>query len=273
MRTAFRRSLQDASGALGEALSHEGGSIDPTTLGQELWAVANVVDANPTLRRNLADPSREGADKAALAERLLGGKVGAGALHVAKAVVAQRWPEAGDVVSALQRFGVDAVLESAQRHGRLDQVEDELFRFGRIVNGTPELQAALSDRRAEVGAKATLVDQLLAGKVAPESVLLARQSVAGTRGTRFDRALEAFLEQAAERQQQVTATVISAVPLTQEQHDKLIAVLSSQYGRQVHANVVVDPEVVGGIKIEIGEEVLDGTVSTRLADVRRRMTA
>ena len=272
MDSTFRRAYQEAEAALGEVLAHDGGSVDAARLADEVWSVAHVVDGNPTLRRNLADPSREGADKAALAERLLTGKVGVGAVQVVKAVVAQRWKEQGDLVSALERLGVEAVLTHAQRNNRLGQIEDELFRFTRIVESTPDLQAALSDRRAQPQARAALVDRLLSVKTAPETVRLAKQAVAGTRGRRFDRALAAYLEQATARQDAVTATVTTAVPLSGEQLDRLVAVLSRQYGRQVHANVVIDEDVVGGIKVEIGEEVLDGTVSTRLTTARRLMT-
>lgn len=269
MNTAFRRAYSEAESALEQVLQ----TGDASRVGDEIWAVARAVDANPTLRRNLGDPSREGAEKAALAQRLLSGKVGDEALGVVGAVVAQRWPETGDVVTALEQLGVEAVLAHAQRQGRLDKVEDELFRFGRIVEGTPDLQAALSDRRADAQAKATLVDRLLSVKASPESVRLAKQAVAGTRGRRFDHAIAAYLEQASARQDQVTATVITAVPMSDEQLERLARALSTQYGRTVRTNVVIDEHVVGGIRVEIGDEVIDGTVSHRLAEAHRRMTS
>ena len=267
--SAYRRAYHEAETVLEQVLQAGDGS----RLADELWAVANAVDVNPVLRRNLGDPSREGADKAALAQRLLGGKVHDEALRVVGAVVSERWPEPGDIVSSLERLSVEAILAHAQRNGRLTQVEDELFRFGRIVEGTPDLQAAMSDRRADVRARTTLVDRLLSVKAAPETVRLAKQAVASTRGRRFDHAIAAYLEQAAARQDQVTATVTSAVPLTPEQHDRLVRALSTQYGRQVHTNVVIDEDVVGGMRVEIGDEVIDGTVSYRLAEAHRRMTS
>lgn len=272
MDTAFRRSYHGAHEALEQVLQHEAGS-DAGHVGDDLWAVARLLDGNVTLRRSLADPSREGADRAGLAEGLLTGKIGQGALHVTRTVAAQRWPKPGSLVDALERLGVEAVLAHAERHGRLGQVEDELFRFSRIVAGNAGLQAALSDQRAEPAARVTLVDRLLAVKTAPETVRLARQAAGGLRSRRFDRAVTAYLEQAAERQQQVTATVTSAMPLTHEQHEKLVGALTRQYGRQVHTNVVIDESVVGGIRVEIGDEVIDGTVSHRLEQARRRMTS
>lgn len=272
MDSAYRRAYHNAHEALGQALAHDGGSIDPARLADEVWAVARLVDGNAALRRSLADPSREGSERASLAEKVLAGKVSHGTVHVVKNVVAQRWSDPGAVGTALQRLGVESQLEHAERHGRLTQVEDELFRFSRIVEGTPDLQAALSDRRAQDSAKRSLVERLLSIKAAPETVSLAVQAVAGLRGARFDRSLRAFQEQASERQQQVNAVVTSAIPLTEAQLETLRSALSRQYGRQVHTNVVIDSDVVGGIRVEIGDEVVDGTISHRLAEAHRRMT-
>jgi F-type H+-transporting ATPase subunit delta len=272
MDSAFRRSYHGAHGALTAALQQQDGTLDASALAEELWSVVRAVDGNVALRRSLADPSRDGADKAALARRLLEGKIGVGALHVAATAAAQRWRTPGDLIDALERLGVEAMLAHAERQGRLGQVEDELFRFARIVGNHPDLQAALGDRRADTAAKGVLVTRLLSVKAAPETVRLAGQAVAGVRGRRFDRVVVAYLDQISQRRDQVTATVTTAVPLTAEQHDRLVSALSRQYGRTVSTQVVIDDDVVGGIRVEIGDEVIDGTVSQRLADARRRMT-
>lgn len=273
MDSAYRRSYHEARQGLEQVLQHEGGSVDPGRVADDLWAVARLVDGNKVLARSLADPSREGADRAALAQRLLAGKVGDGALHAVKAVVAQRWAGTGGVTTALERLSVEAHLVHAHRHDRLAQVEDELFRFARIVESTPDLQAALADRRAPATAKRALVERLLSVKSAPETVSLASQAAVGIRGTRVERTLAAYLEQAADVQDQVTAVVTTAVALSAQQEDALRATLSRQYGRTVHTNVVVDPQVVGGIKVEIGDEVIDGTVSHRLDQAARLMAS
>ncbi|WP_151524826.1 F0F1 ATP synthase subunit delta [Serinicoccus kebangsaanensis] len=272
MDSAYRRSYHGAREGLQQVLEHEGGS-DPARVGEELWAVARLVDSNAVLARTLADPSREGSERGAIAERLLTGKVGDGALHAAKATVTQRWSGVTDLATALERLSVEAQLVHAQRAGRLDHVEDELFRFARIVESTPDLQAALGDRRAPAQAKRSLVERLLSVKAAPETVTLAAQAAVGIRGSRVERTLAAYLDQAAELQDQVTAVVTTAVPLTTEQEDALRATLTRQYGRTVHTNVVIDPGVVGGIRVEIGDEVIDGTVSHRLDQARRLMAS
>lgn len=269
MEAAFRRGFGPAATELEQVLQS---GADTGQLSADLWAVAQLLHANPVLRRNLADPSREGEAKEALASRLLQGKVGDDALRIVRTVAGQRWGVEGDVISALERLGVEVVLAQAERDGKLGAVQDELFRFERIVEADSDLQRALTDRRADLAAKSALIEKLLGGRASAETITLARQGVVGLRGRRFDRAIAAYLEQAAERADQVTATVTSAVPLSQEHEDRLVRALSAQYGRAVHTNIVIDPSVVGGIRVEIGDEVIDGTISHRLSDARRRLT-
>src|SRR5690606_11106807 len=139
----------------------------------------------------------------------------------------------------------------------------ELFRFGRIVYGTPELRSALTDRRASTEAKSRVVRDLLADRSAPETVRLA-ELAATRRRTRLDDAVAAYLKIDARRQEQLTATVTTAVALTEQQLERLTAALSKHYDRDVRVNQVVDPKVVGGIRVEIGDEVIEGTILSRL---------
>lgn len=256
--------------ALEEALASLG--VDRVALGEDLLAMAGTVSSSGTLRRALADPAREGRDRAGLVDRLFAGRVGDPAQHVGRTVAAQRWTSSLDLPVALEELAVEAFLANAQVSGRLGRVEDELFRFQRIVAGDVDLQSALTDPQAPVAAKGNMVKQLLSDKAAPETVRLASHAVA-TRTERFGRTVESYLRIAARRQQQVTAVVTSAAPLTEAQVDRLVAALSRQYGRGVNANIVVDPTVIGGLRIEIGDEVIEGTISSRLDDARRRLSS
>lgn len=244
---------------------------DPAELGEDLLAVSGVVGSNVVLLRAVADPSREGKDKAALVARLFGGKISAGAQQVAEAVAAQRWAAEVDLARTLEDLGVDAVLVHAERADRLGRVEDELFRFNRIVAGTPQLREAITDPRGTVAAKGELVERLLDGKAAPETIRLAKHAVGAGRRRRYDRAIEGILALADRRKRQLTATVTSAISLSQEQVDRLTAALTAQYDRAIHTNLIVDPRVVGGVRIEVAGEVIDGTILTRLQDARRGM--
>lgn len=246
---------------------------DRSRLAEELFAVVGVIDGSANLRRALGDPSREGADKAALAERLFTGKISADALGVVKAVAAQRWSNERDLTDAIEAYAVETVVAEAETADRADKVEDELFRFERIVAADSALRSALTDLTAPADKRGQLVSTLLEGKVAPETLTLARQAVVAPRGRRFDRTVGAYLDIAAGRREQQTATVTSAVPLSDDDRARLAAGLSAVYGGKVHVNAVVDPRVLGGVKVEIGDEVIDGTVIRKLDAARRAMGA
>jgi F-type H+-transporting ATPase subunit delta len=269
MAAPTHSAMRAARAALEEVLAADG--VDVARLAEDLLAMSSTVQGSGSLRRALADPSREGRERAGLVDRLFAGRVGEPAQHVARTVAAQRWTSSTDLPVALEELAVEAFLAHAQAAGRLGRVEDELFRFQRIVAGDSRLQAALTDPRAPAATKGTLVKQLLSQKAAPETVRLASHAVA-TRTERFGRTMESYQRIAARRQDQVTAVVTSARPLSEGQVDRLVAALTRQYGRAVNANVVVDPGVIGGMRIEIGDEVIEGTISSRLDDARRRLS-
>ncbi|NUO34006.1 MAG: F0F1 ATP synthase subunit delta [Dermatophilaceae bacterium] len=265
-RAAAKASRDAFTGALAAG-------ADRSRLAEELFAVVDLLDGNATLRRAVADPSREGSEKAQLVERLLSGKVSAESLVVLKGVAAQRWSSERDLSDVIEAYAVESVIASAEAADRADRVEDELFRFERIVAADPALRAALTDSQAPADKRADLVSSLLHDKVAPETLVLARQAVVAARGRRFDRVVESYLETASSRREQQTAIVTSAVPLTDDDRARLAAGLASIYGGTVHVNTVVDPRVMGGVKVEIGDEVIDGTVIRKLDAARRAMGA
>ena len=269
MRGASRDSLTAARSRLDTVLA-EPGAAAPEMVGAELFAVVDVLDAQPALRAALTDPSRDAESKTALAAALIRSQVSTTTLDVVSAAAASRWSGVGDLATALEDLAVQAWATAAERRGALDAVEDDVFRFTQIVAGSPQLRAALTDRVAPVSAKQALVAGLLDGKAAPESAALASRVVAHPRGHSLEDGLGDLEHAVAERRRRVTATVVSAVPLSDSQHARLVAALSRQRGVPVHLNVVVDPEVVGGIKVTMGDEVVDGTLASRLEDARRR---
>lgn len=259
--TASLRAFQDALRS----------GTDWNGLAEELFAVTAVADGNATLRRALADPSREAAAKRDLVGRLFGTKVSPAVVALLSEMVAQRWATERDLTDTMERFAVETVLASAEAGNRADQVEDELFRFERVVAGNPELRDALTGRGGTPQDKADLVGRLLQGKASAETVRLARQSVLAPRGRRIDRTLEHYLGLAAKRREQLTAVVTAAIDLDEQQRQRLSRALQGIYGRPVLLQVVVDPKVVGGIRVQIGDEVVDGTVLRKLEGARRHL--
>lgn len=267
MEGASRASLKTSRRALNDAID---GGADVSQLGEDLLAVSGVVSGSAVLRRAMADPSREGKDRAGLVNRLFAGRISDPAQEVARTVAAQRWTRDAHLSQALEALAVEAILAKAQGEDRLGQVEEELFRFNRIVAGNPDLQAALSDRRAPQSAKGDLVKTLIGDKVAPETMRLASHAVA-TPSLRFDRAIQSYLDIAADRQRHVTAVVTSATELSDEQQQRMATALAKQYGRDVNINVVIDEAVLGGVRVEMADEVIEGTISNRLAVARRHV--
>lgn len=269
MRGSSRGAARASQEALGSALA---ASSDASALAEELFAVTGVVEGTASLRRALADPSRDGDAKTALATSLLGGKVSQATVDLVGATVAQRWAAERDLGDTLESLAVQALLAAAEQAGRIDRVEDELFRFERIVAGDPALRDTLSSRNTDVAGKGALVHTLLDGKAAPETARLAEQAVRVPRGRRLDRVLEAYLELASRRRDELTALVTVAAPLSAQQSARLRSALEAHYGKSVTLQVVQDPTVMGGIRVQVGDEVVDGTVLRRLEEARRHVT-
>ena len=153
----------------------------------------------------------------------------------------------------------------------MKQVENELFRFGRVVDGDRELRAALTLRGAPADSRAGLVERLLEGKAHPATLTLARQIVGQPRGRRLEQALEETGEAIARRRDRGVARVTSAVVLTPEQSSRLAAALGRVYGRTMHLDVDVQPSLVGGLRVQVGDEVIDASVVARLARAHRQL--
>ncbi|MGW1141530.1 F0F1 ATP synthase subunit delta, partial [Streptomyces zhihengii] len=155
--------------------------------------------------------------------------------------------------------------------GRLDNVEDELFRFGRILATSPELRSALTDRAATAAAKGELLGSLLGGKAEKVTERLIVGLVTHPRGRSLEAGLDSLSKLAAERRDRMVAVVTSAVPLTEAQKQRLGAGLARIYGREMHLNLEVDPEVLGGISVRVGDELINGTVQERIDEAKRRI--
>lgn len=243
---------------------------DALTLGEQLLTVVSALDDSAALRRSLADPSRDGDAKAGLVASLLGG-FDERVVDLVSGLVRSRWADESDLADAIERLGVDAVLASAEARGTLETVEDELFRVSRSLDGQREAKQVLSDATTAPERRVALVDALVAGKVDEVTLSLVRRATASLRGRRFVQTLGWFGEIAAERRSRLVATVTSATVLTRAQQDRLAAILERSYGRPVQLNVTVDPAIVGGLRIQVGADVVDSTVLSRLADASRRL--
>jgi F-type H+-transporting ATPase subunit delta len=187
-------------------------------------------------------------------------------------IVRLRWARSADLTEAIETLAVISQVASAEATRRLDDLEDELFRFGRIVASQPDLRRALSDRAAPPDSKVQLLSDLLQGKVTAATLRLVSENATHPRGRSLERGLEVYGRIAAERRSRLIAVVRTSVELTEHQKTRLTAALSAQYDRDIHLNIEVDPTVLGGLSVQIGDEEIDGTIQRRLGDTRRRLT-
>lgn len=272
MMGASREALDAARERLDTLVDSTG--VDVATLAGELAAVTALLDREVALRRVLTDPAQAGEAKAELVGRLLSGQVGGEAVDLVSGMVRSRWSASRDLVDAVEELADIADLIVAERDGSLDSVEDELFRFSRIVATSPELRAALSVKnRGEraVAAQSELVRRLLGGRAREVTLRLVTRLVEFPRGRSLDSGLDALSVLAAARRNRSVAQVTSAVPLSDAQRERLGAALGRLYGRSVQLNLDVDPSVLGGISVRIGDDVIHGTIGDRLEEVTRRM--
>jgi F-type H+-transporting ATPase subunit delta len=263
-RTSFAGARDALDGVIGTS------DVDLDAVADQLFAVTAVLDREGGLRRALTDPARSDDDRVGPARAVFAAWLSGPALDVALWTVRAPWSRSRDLADTLELLAVEAVVAAADKNHRLDAVEDELFRLARVVAANHELRIALSDRAAPVESRVALVDDLLRAKVTAETLRLVKQAVSTPRGRNFDHTIEAFGEVAADRRSRVVAQVTAAVPLTEAQRDRLAAALAQMYGHEVHLNIEIDPEVIGGIRVELGDEVIDGSIVSRLDDARRR---
>jgi len=242
----------------------------PAGVSDDLFAMADVLDSSAQLRRALTEPSLPVEDRRTVARRLFEGKVSEPAIAVLEAAVGQNWRSGAALVHAIDRQGVRAVLLTAEQAGTLDQVEETLFRFGRIVDADHRLRTTLGDRNAPLATREAIVTRLLAKKVPDQTVALARRAVAAHNHT-FDLTLESYLRISSALRRRSLATVHVAHPISADQEARLKAALTAQAGRPVNLMVVVDPSLVGGVRVEIGDEIIDGSMAGRFDAARRQL--
>ena len=243
---------------------------DLDALPRDLFAVVDALDSSASLRRALTDPGTDERGRQQLAHTLLDGKVSKLAVQVVAEAVAMRWAGGRTLAAALERQAIRAQLMGAERQGNLEETEDELFRFARVVESTPEVRDALSDRAVDLAGRRQLVEDLLGGRATETTTVLAKRAVAARERT-FAHTIEGFVALAAAQKNRVIATVRVAQPLTPEQRSRLQAALAKQVGREVVVQEVLDEDVLGGVRVAVGDEVLDSTVEARLRQAQRRL--
>ncbi|MEU6642062.1 F0F1 ATP synthase subunit delta [Saccharomonospora sp. NPDC046836] len=271
LHAASREALGFAETRLDEVLGDAG--TDPSAVGEELLSVVGLLTREVGLRRAVGDGSSDPEARTRLVRTLLQSKVSEPALQVLDAVVGSRWSSPRELLDGLESVGQTALLTSAEKSGKLDTVEDELFRIARIVDREPELERALSDRVGPVEGKRTLIRNLTADKVDPVTRILVEQVVVRPRGRSIAIGIDELVKLAAARRDRSVAYVTSATELTAEQRDRLAAKLAQIYGRPVVLHVELNRAIGAGLVVRVGDEVIDGSAAGRIEALRRQLAS
>ena len=255
--------------AASEVVSSATAGLTDAGAGAALFAVANMLEATPTLRRGLADSGVPTQQRLSLVADVLSGSASPEVVAAVQAIVGARWSSDSDLVDGIEQAGALVVLAAAQAAGEADLVENEVFYFARLIDSQSELAMALTDPARSATAKAALVTDLLSGQAKAATVTLVAQFVSHLRGRRVGASLDALSALAATRRGSIVATVTSAIALNDSARGRIGAALGRIYGRDVQIDAQVDPTVIGGVRVRIGDDVIDGTIAARLAAARR----
>lgn len=235
-----------------------------------LFAAADLLVGSVNLRNALADPAAGEYARGQLARDVFGTRLEASAAAVLVEAASLKWSSPSGLIAGLNREGVRVLLAHAQVKGRLDRVEEELFRFSRLVVANDALRAALDNRVAQPSLRQQLIRQLLTGKVESETLALAERAVVAGRGVQLE--IDQILQLAAAARARAIAVVTVSRELSKAHVDRLRAALVAQLGREVNIQLVIDPEVLGGVRVQVGDEVIEGTVAGRLAAAEQELT-
>lgn len=270
LQPASRESLAALTEQL-DSWTDSASARDLTTTADELFAVARFLDSERSVRRLLADASSPEDARADLVRRLFGSQLSQPTVDLVSELAGKRWSTPRDIVTGAEGLARRTAIAIADRNGSLDEVEDQLFRFGRVVAREPQLASLLGDAARPVEGRVQLLDSVLGEKVYPVTATLLREAVRLPRSRHLDVVAEELAELAAARRDRSVAKVRTPVELSSEQETTLAETLGRMYGRTISLQVELDRSLLGGLVVQVGGEVIDGSVAGRLAAARRSL--
>lgn len=264
-----RQSLVIARGSLDAAVKGVSAAT-ASEISTHLFFAAEVFASKTALRRAITDPSRDIASKTALIKELFGSKIGKEASDLISGIAALRWSAGKDVIYVLEQLAIEAEASAANINNELDRVEDELFSASRLLVDSSELRSALVGG-AGADLKAALVTEILSKKASASTVKLVRALVTQRRGRSIEAAFAQYLFGLANRRNRLIAVVRTAAPISDAQKVRLSGAIEKQVGQPIRVNIQVDPTIIGGVSIKFADELIDASISNRLAHAGRAL--
>ncbi|QOL45026.1 F0F1 ATP synthase subunit delta [Bifidobacterium longum subsp. infantis] len=244
---------------------------DAWRIGNELFTITKVLDDSIQLERALTDPSRPVADKVAVLTELLGDNVHPMTMEIMTDLVSRHWSRARDIANAVEDFGVDAMMYYADATGATLQVSVELSELHSALLNLPVVRAKLYDYQATSEARVKLFHEVFSGKTLNKVTMRLAEHATCNLRRRYLETIQWLINKFSRHMGESMVTVTTATPLKPEQIKRLVEVYSAKVGRQVHINSVVDPTVLGGMRIQVGDEVTDNTVVAQLQNLHRKV--
>ncbi len=263
---------REAIGAAGATLAAQR-TVDLAT-GEQLLDAARLVEGSPQLRAALADDTAEAKNRRGIVDELFAGYT-ASARAVLETLATGRWSSEDDLVAGIEELGIRAIARSTTGGAKAGAIpiDEELFAFLATVASNSELELALGSKLGTAEGKLALVEALLKGKASRQTIAILRALLAQPRGRRIGELIRYAATIVADESGLRIATITVASPLAAAQRSRLVAALSAQYGGDIRINEIVDPKILGGMRVQLGDEVIDGTISTRIADLRLRLAS
>ena len=247
---------------------------DAWRIGNELFTITSALDHNIQLERALTDPSRPVEDKVAVVKTLIGDQAHPLVMEIMSDLVSRRWSRVSDIANAVEDFGVDGMMYYADYTNTTLRVSIELAELHSALLNLPVVRTKLYDATVSSDARVNLLYSLIGdADFTKVTKRLAEHATCNLRNRRYLQTIQWLINKFSRHMGESMVTVTTATPLSKEQVEKLIAIYSAKTGHPVHINSVVDPTVMGGMRIQVGDEVTDNTVVAQLQHLQRTVKA
>lgn len=269
---ASRVAVKTLRKSLADVLNKQS-ALESNALASDLFTILSVLNSSIGTRRALTDNARDPKAKSELVLNLFGKNIGPSAHDLLSLAASLRFTAPSEIADAIEHLAVDAQSAAAEKNDELDSLENQLFDFARVLVANPDFRQALNTSADTDASKVALLQSVIKGKYADSTVELLSKVVKFPRGRSIDATLATYSHYVSIRKDRLVAHVKSAVKLSDTQQKNLISALSKQMGRDVHVNIEIDPKILGGISIRYADDVIDGSILSRLAQAGRALVS